>query len=259
VGQFSMPIYSPSKYLLSGLMKCGKCGANFIMRDTRAYACSSNTNGGRHLCDNEIRVNRGIAESAILENIKNQLLGDDAIQYITGQFQKALLDIENQPDDSVPLKNKLRIIEAKLAKLADTIETVGVRDTLADRLNILEQEKAETKMALERVPAPVTFLPDVLPALIQRWRELVISIESLAENPEATREDIEAARANLHALLGTVTLRPRDGILWAHPAPNAKSLVETRPLDGLRINSPFYGSGGAICQYLRTTESAMIK
>ena len=28
----------PSMYLLSGLMKCGECGANFIMRDTRAYA-----------------------------------------------------------------------------------------------------------------------------------------------------------------------------------------------------------------------------
>lgn len=73
----------PSKYLLSGLMKCGECGASFIMRDTRAYACSSNTNGGRHLCNNEIRVNRELAEGAILENVKTRLLSDDAIQYIT--------------------------------------------------------------------------------------------------------------------------------------------------------------------------------
>ena len=63
---------------------------------------------------------------------------------------------------------------------------------------------------------------DVVPALIQRWRELVMSIEQLAEIPEATLEDIEAARANLHALLGTVTLKPRNGILWAYPAPNTK-------------------------------------
>ena len=54
----------------------------------------------------------------------------------------------------------------------------------------------------------------------------------LAEKPHTTPEDIEAARLHLHALLGTVTLRPRDGVLWAHPAPNAKGLVETRPLDG---------------------------
>ena len=90
------------------------------------------------------------------------------------------------------------------------------------------------------------FLPDVIPALVQRWRQLVISIESIAENTEATFDDVEAARGNLRALLGTVTLKPRNGVLWAHPSPNAKGLVETRPLDGLRINSPFCGSGGPL-------------
>ncbi len=155
--------------------------------------------------------------------------------------------MKNRPDDSVLLKNKLRIIDAKLAKLADAIEAVGVSNTLAKRLTILEQEKADTQQALEQVPAAVKFLPDVIPALIQRWRELVLSIESLADNPQATRTDIEAARANLGALLGTVTLRPRDGILWAHPAPNAKGFTKVKPLDGLRINSPFSGSGGVIC------------
>jgi len=227
-------------------MKCGECGANFIMRDTRAYACSSNTNGGRHLCGNEIRVNRGIAEGAILENLKIKLLDDDAIQYVTEQFKQALRELENRPNDSKRLNGQLRTIDSKLAKLTEAIEAVGVSDTLANRLTILEQERAETELAIERVPTPVSFIPDMVPALVQNWRELVITIELLADNPHATREDIEAARASLGALLGTVTLRPKNGVLWAHPAPNEKGLVETRPLDGLRINSPFYGSGGSI-------------
>jgi hypothetical protein len=93
----------------------------------------------------------------------------------------------------------------------------------------------------------VRFLLDVVPALVDSWRELMQEIESIAFNPHATREDIEGTRANLHALLGTVTLKPRDGILWAHPAPNAKGLTEVRPLGGRRINSPIFGSGGVIC------------
>ncbi len=135
------------------------------------------------MCDNEIRVNREIAEGAILENVKIRLLSDDAVQYITGQFKKALREIENQPDDSVLLKNKLRTIDTKLAKLAEAIEAVGVSETLANRLIRLEQEKAEIQEAIENMPAPVKFLPDVLPALIERWRELVFSIEQLADNP----------------------------------------------------------------------------
>ena len=61
----------------------------------------------------------------------------------------------------------------------------------------------ETVEAIHAVPAPVKFLPDVIRALIQRWRELVLLIESLGDNPEVTLEEIEAARANLQALVGT--------------------------------------------------------
>ncbi len=135
----------------------------------------------------------------------------------------------------------------KLAKLADAIEAVGISDMLANRLTMLEQQWEEISEAIKAVRAPVAFLPDVVPALIQSWRELVLSIESFGDSPVATLEDIEAARESLRALLGTVTLKPREGILWAHPSPNTKGLVETRPLDGLRINSPFSGSGGVIC------------
>ncbi len=219
-------------------MKCGDCGANFIMHDSRAYGCSSHTNGGRHLCDNNIRVKREIAESVILENVKSQLLGDDVIAYITKQFQAVLHNLESKPNDTDILTGNLRSIDAKLATLTEAIEAVGICDTLANRLTRLEQEKADTELALAdaKPSAPINFLPDVLPGLVGHWRELVIGIAALAANPHTTPADIKEARSHLHALLGTVKLRPRDGVLWAHPSPNAKSLVETRPLDGLHIN-----------------------
>lgn len=105
---------------------------------------------------------------------------------------------------------RLNQIETKLAKLADAIESVGIDDTLANRLGRLAQEKAETKEARQNVKAPVKFSPDVIPALVQTHRELVLSIESLGTNPHATLYDVEAARACLRGLLGTVTLKPRD-------------------------------------------------
>jgi len=82
--------------------------------------------------------------------------------------------------------------------------------------------------------------------------------EQLAGNPVTTLEGIEAARANLAALLGIVTLKPRDGILWAHPAPNAKGFTEVKPLDGLRINSPLIGSGGSLCTLATAPQSLAV-
>jgi hypothetical protein len=134
------------------------------------------------------------------------------------------------------------MINAKLGKLADAIEAVGISSTLAERLASLEKEKAELEesiaVAKAAPSAAVTFLPDVLPALIQRWRELVLEIENISANPDSESTDVETARLHLHTLLGDVTLKPIDGVLWAHPAPNAKNLVETRLSGMLSINSP---------------------
>ena len=48
--------------------------------------------------------------------------------------------------------------------------------------------------------------------------------------------DMHSARSHLYALLGPVIVEPRDGELWAHPSPNATSLVETRLLASRHIN-----------------------
>ncbi len=196
-------------------------------------AAFRSTFGGPHLCDNKIRVKREVAESVILENVKSQLLSDDTVAYVTKQFQVALRDLEVKPKDADILAGKLQTIDRKLAKLAEAIEAVGISDTLANRLAKLEKDKAETEVALKeakQVAAAAKFRTDVLTTLVERWRELVNGIESLAENAHATVEDVEVARMHLHALLGTVTLKPHQGVLWAYPTPKAKGLVETRPL-----------------------------
>ena len=42
--------------------------------------------------------------------------------------------------------------------------------------------------------------------------------------------EIDTARGHLHGLLGQVTLKPKDGVLWAYPTLNAKGLAEASPL-----------------------------
>ena len=72
----------PPRYLLSGLMVCDRCGAKMIIESRGRYACSSRTNGGSSLCDNHLRVDHKIAETALLSGVQRELLSDDMVSYM---------------------------------------------------------------------------------------------------------------------------------------------------------------------------------
>ena len=232
----------PSKYLLSGLMVCGECGANYIMQDTRAYGCSGHTAGGKHLCSNGVRVKRDVAETALLANIKDRLLSDEIIASIEKQFRAALRDMGAQ-DDGPAIEAELAGLDRKIDNVLDGIENIGVSDSLAERLRKLEGEKHS---AVERLEAaridvePLDALPDLVPVLVDRWRALVADFEGLAGNPDVEPGELDTARAQLHALLGQVTLKPKDGVLWAHPTLKAKGLTEASPLPLILVAGACY-------------------
>lgn len=61
------------KYLFSGLLKCGCCGANYIMHSTTSYGCALNINGGDAACSNRLRLPRKLAEMRLLDALKQDL------------------------------------------------------------------------------------------------------------------------------------------------------------------------------------------
>jgi hypothetical protein len=234
----------PSRYLLSGLMVCGECGANYIMQDTRAYGCSGHTSGGKHLCSNGVKVKREVAEAALLTNIKKQLLSDEMTAYVEKQFRVAIREMGAR-DDGPAIESELAGIDRKIGKVLDAIESVGVSDSLAERLRKLEAEKQDAGERLKAAQIdtePLDALPDLVPALVERWCTLVADFEGLASNPNVGPGEMDTARGHLHALLGQVTLKPKDGELWAYPTLKAKGLTEASPLPlilvaGARFNN----------------------
>jgi hypothetical protein len=82
----------------------------------------------------------------------------------------------------------------------------------------------------------------------------------IACDPYARPTDVQAARDQLHALLGPVVLESRDGVLWAHPSPNAKNLVDTRLFGRLHLNSQKLVAGAGFDQmpYLFTCRLPLV-
>ena len=202
------------------------------MQDTRAYGCSGHTSGGKHLCGNAVRVKREVAEAALLTNIKKRLFSDEMTAYVEKQFRAAVRDMSGR-DDRPVVESELDGIDRKISKVVDAIESVGISDSLAERLRKLEAEKqgAGERLKAAQIDAePLDALPDLIPVLVERWRALVADFEGLASNPNVEPGEIDTARSHLRALLGQVTLKPKDGVLWAYPTLKAKGLTEASPL-----------------------------
>ena len=61
------------RYLLSGLMKCGVCGANYTKYGASRFACAGARD--RATCANGITVRGDDVENAILDGLKSRLMG----------------------------------------------------------------------------------------------------------------------------------------------------------------------------------------
>jgi hypothetical protein len=56
------------------LLKCGECGANYIITNATSYSCASFTTGGPAACDNNARCRRDAVEQGLFAGTKQDAL-----------------------------------------------------------------------------------------------------------------------------------------------------------------------------------------
>ena len=95
------PRSATSPYLLSGLLKCGVCGANLIIvtgyssyGNYPKYGCSQHFNRGA--CSNAVMVRRDWVEERLLDDLQNQVLKREAIEYVLEEFGNSCSEMRFQ-------------------------------------------------------------------------------------------------------------------------------------------------------------------
>ena len=78
------------KYLFSGLLCCGLCGARFVIADRTHYACSLRVNGGTSACSSDVRIKRTLVEGGLRDAIKSDLLSPEVVTDIERETRRAL-------------------------------------------------------------------------------------------------------------------------------------------------------------------------
>ena len=199
-------------YLLSGILRCGVCGAPMVITGARRYyACSTRRTRGR--CGNRETVREPVARSRIVRAVCAELLRPEAIAAWREIAAEELARYAERFDGArVELEREQRRLQAQAERLVGAIADGLSSPTIRDRLDQVERQLAGIARQL-RVRRPVA-LPEL--------GEVVAHAQRLGERLEA---DVEQGREALRGLL-------EGGRIGLYPQPSGGLLARARLLSG---------------------------
>ena len=211
------------KYLFSGLLKCGCCGANYTMHSLTSYGCSFNISRGDSVCDNKLRVPRKLLEEILLHTVQEELLSDEAIQLFIEETTKLLSENKKKPHSEYTAhKHTMRAAKKEIDNLMKAIKAGVVTPTTKSELQRAEADYEKAKTAIEATKSTREALTATLPEAAKRYRKLVGNLGN------ALQSDISHARRCLETLLGSIRLIPNrtGGYLEAELSHNPEGLLK---------------------------------
>nr|WP_242533923.1 zinc ribbon domain-containing protein [Salipiger bermudensis] len=145
--------------MLTGKLACGCCGGGFAAVGRDYLACSNARKLGT--CDARTSIKRATLEDAALGLLRDRLMQPDAVaEFVTAFTRAANAQRRDEGIKHEQTRKALKDVERKLAGLYDAIAD-GLRTPgLLQKLQALEEEKAELERKLEApAPSAVRFHP----------------------------------------------------------------------------------------------------
>jgi len=228
----------PHRYLFSGLLVCGACGAAYVMRSAQSYACSFHVNRGPTVCKNTLTVRRRLVEDRLLRVIREELFSPKAVAYLTQRVNEGLRRVaeeRNRPAlERRRLETELHAATAELEHIRDAIRRGFLSDLTRQMLDETETRVRQLRARLEEPSSAQVHALLQLPEAIRR---------RLNHLDRVLQTDVDEARAALRDLLGEIVLQPTPAGLMAQLRGNLEGLLA---LTGEQALVGTTGSGGRI-------------
>jgi site-specific DNA recombinase len=194
----------PPRHLLSGLLRCGDCGAPIVAVDAYRYGCSAAKDRGT--CSSTLKVARKPADEAMLAGVRDQLLSPELFAVFQREAAAELRRRGGAREEATKrLDQAKRWRENVLQAIREGFRSESVK---AD----LEAAEAAVAAAEREIAAPA--LARILPDARARFERLRASLRENAK-----------ARETLRALIGEAILRKENGEPVAELAAVSLALV----------------------------------
>ena len=139
-------------HVLSGLIKCGLCGSNYIYArkskvrgthryETSYYVCGKKDKLSRNACHN-IALKAPQIENYIVELVNSKLLSSENVKKIVYDMHKDYADVREEiKNKSKNLRESIKRIDAKIANIYKAVEKGFSQKLLEERLKELKEKK----------------------------------------------------------------------------------------------------------------------
>ena len=191
------------RYLFSGLMKCGCCGAGFSMVSKDGFGCSAARNKGAGVCTNMLTIRREDLEAAVLHALEHHLMDPEAVAIFCEEYMAERNRLRAEASTGRgSLEKELRQVTGDHKKLVDAIIAGVPAEQVKDRMIALDARRKDLERQLSASPAPDPVR--LHPGMAKTYRERVGRlIRGLAD-----AEGMEEAKEALRALVDRIVLMP---------------------------------------------------
>lgn len=186
---------APPRYLLSGLLVCGACGAAYsIVGGSGKYGCTGHYYRG--VCGNKVLVKRAVLEEWIIGLVRDRLLSPDQLALLVARVEEGWRRRATAPPDPGPL----RAAEAEVGRLLEAVR-LG-RGEIPELVKMIEETKARVDFLRRerdrsREPVDLRLLPDLARRYVEKLGVLV-------------QTDVARAREMLRRVLEPIRIEPRE-------------------------------------------------
>lgn len=194
------------RYVFSGLMRCGMCGAGFSKISANLFGCSAARNKGPTVCANRLTLRRDTLEETVFSRLRDRLMDpvlfETFVEAFTAEWNCLQGDTSADRDRQ---QNELTHVRQQIERLVDALVAGTPAAAIRDRLGALERRRLDLEAALAAATAPA---PRLHPNLASVYRQKVAELTRVLET-----EDASEARDLVRSLVETIALVPADGCL----------------------------------------------
>jgi len=212
-----LPRSETSKFLFSGLLKCGQCGGNLAIvagggkEQYRKYGCSQHWYRGA--CSNNLLERQIWLEKRLLADLQTEILKPEALEYTIAQFGDQLkTTLGRLSGELAQMRERKRAIEVELRRLTETAALTGPSTFLIQAINEREQELRQiTDKLLSTGPESIDSRLDEIRLFVTK--KLSDIRELLARHESA---DPVAVRTELRKHVSEIRMTPQPGARRPH-------------------------------------------